>query len=216
MRLEIGKMLCAKPRVARKQESLLCHKQAVTMLTQSGHVDEQLKERLGSESKEGKLELPPENCPNVSYLSRHGIALRKGKQMASKTRSQILSSSSFSELKTMKCFVSGLKSYDKHVSPNGQNEILHIIALKVLCGIVSDIAKSGHYSIMADESTGASNTEQLVICICWVDNEMTVCEEYGRIVPQTNADTIVVCIKDVLLRMNLRIQDVRGHTMMNV
>ena len=40
---------------------------------------------------------------------------------------------------------------------------------------------------------------------------MTVCEEYIGLIPvaQTNADTIVVCIKDVLLRMSLRIQDAR-------
>ena len=39
------------------------------------------------------------------------------------------------------------------------------MALKVLCGIASDIAESGYYSIMADESSDASNIEQLVICI---------------------------------------------------
>ena len=89
-------------------------------------------------------------------------------------RSQI-SSSSFSELKT-KCFESGLKkSYDKHVSLNAQNENYLIMALRVLPGIASDTVESGHYSIMADESTDASNIEQLVICILWVDKEMTVC-----------------------------------------
>ena len=51
----------------------------------------------------------------------------------------------------MKCFESGLKSYDMHMSPNAQNEILQIMALKVLCGIASDIAESGYYRIMADE-----------------------------------------------------------------
>ncbi len=40
----------------------------------------------------------------------------------------------------MKCFESGSKSYDKHMSPNVQNEILQIMALKVLSGIASDIA----------------------------------------------------------------------------
>ena len=41
---------------------------------------------------------------------------------------------------------------------------------------------------------------------------MTVCEEYIGLMPvtQTNADTIVICIKDVLLQMNLRIQDACG------
>ena len=57
------------------------------------------------------------------------------------------------------------KSYDKHMSLNAQNEILQIMALKVLRGIASDIAESGYFSIMADESTDASNFEQLVICI---------------------------------------------------
>ena len=32
----------------------------------------------------------------------------------------------------------------------------------------------------------------------------------------TNADTIVTCIKDVLLRINLRIQDALGSTMMDI
>ena len=63
------------------------------------------------------------------------------------------------------------------MSPNAQNEILQIMALKVLRGIASDIAESGYYSIMADESTDARNIGQLLICIHWVDKEMTLCEE---------------------------------------
>ena len=45
------------------------------------------------------------------------------------------------------------------MSPNAQNEILQIMALKVLRGVASDIAEFN--SIMADESTDASNIEQL-------------------------------------------------------
>ena len=88
------------------------------------------------------------------------------------------------------------------MSPNAQNEILKIMALKVLNGIASNIAESGYYSIMADESTNVSNIKHLVIYINWVDNEMRVCVEYIGMMPvaQTNADTI--CI---------RIQDARGQ-----
>ena len=64
-----------------------------------------------------------------------------------------------------------------HMSPNAQNEILQIMALKVLCGRASDIVESGYYSIMADESTDASIIEQLVISIRCVDKEMAVCWE---------------------------------------
>ena len=66
---------------------------------------------------------------------------------------------------------------------------------------------------MADESTKARNNEQLVIYIHWVDKERKVCQEYIGLMPvaQTNADTTVACIKDVLLRMNLRSQDAHGQ-----
>ena len=59
---------------------------------------------------------------------------------------------------------SALKVDSKHMSPIAQNEILQIMALKVLRDIASDIAES---DIMADKSTDASNIEQLVICKCW-------------------------------------------------
>ena len=59
----------------------------------------------------------------------------------------------------------------------------------------------------------ANNIEQLVICTRWEDKEMTVCEEYIGLMPvaQTNADTIVVCIKDVQILMNLRLHDAYGQ-----
>ena len=61
------------------------------------------------------------------------------------------------------------------------------------------------------------DTEKRVIYICWVDKEMTVCEEYGPMpVAQTNADTIVVCIKFVMLCMNLRIRYAHGHVIKDV
>ena len=58
---------------------------------------------------------------------------------------------------------------------------------------------------MADWSVDASNIEQLVTCICWVDKEMTVTKEYIdlMLVTQTNAY--------VPLHMNLRIQDAYGQ-----
>ena len=99
------------------------------------------------------------------------------------------------------------------MSLNAQNEVLQItMALKVLRDIASDRAESVYYRIMADESTDTSNIEQLVICIHWV-GKITVCEEYIGLMTftHTNADTIVVCIKNVLLRMYLRIQDACGQ-----
>ena len=184
------------------------------MLTQPGHVDEQLKEWLKSQKEENRSCLL-KIVQSISYLFRQGIALRKGKQDEESNFKQLLLLRDEDDEVLQKLIE---KSYDKHMSLNAQNEILQIMAIKVLHGIASDTAESGYYSIMADESTDASNIEQLVICICWVDKEMTVCKEYIGLMPvaQTNADTVVICIKDVLLHMNLRIQDLVGSAMMDV
>ena len=79
-------------------------------------------------------------------------------------------------------------------------------------------AESCYYSIMIDKGTDANSMGQLVICIHWVDKEMTVCEEYIGLMPvaKTNADTIVVCIKDLLLRKNIRIKMLVRSAMMDV
>ena len=71
------------------------------------------------------------------------------------------------------------------------------MVLKVLRVIAGDITESGYYSIMADESTNASNIEQLVIFTYCVDKETTVCEEYIGQMPATQisfASKMCCCI----------------------
>ena len=102
MGLEIGKMLCAKPRVSVNMRAR-CHKHAVTMLTRPGQVDEQLKE--SSRVKRRKIGTAFRKLSKVySNFSAKALLFVR----ASKMRSQISSSSFFAELKTMKCFKSGL------------------------------------------------------------------------------------------------------------
>ena len=109
------------------------------MLTQPGHIDEQLKERLKSQKEENR------NClwkivPSILCFSHQGIALRKGKQDKESNFKQLLFQAEDEEV--IQKWIE--KSYDKHMSPNAQNEILQIMALKVLCGIASGIAESGY------------------------------------------------------------------------
>ena len=135
---------------------------------------------------------------SISYLFRQGIALRKGKQDKESNFKQLLLLQAEDD-EVLRKWIK--KFYDKHVSPNAQNEVLQIMALKVQRGIASDIAESGY---MADESTDVSNIEQLVSnCIHWVDKEMTVWEIHWSDGSRSDKNALVVCIKDVLLRMNL-------------
>ena len=66
---------------------------------------------------------------------------------------------------------------------------------------------------MADETADISSRDQLVICIRWADENFVVHEDFLGIHPleRTTADDIVLIIKDVLLRMNLKIQNAHGQ-----
>ena len=66
---------------------------------------------------------------------------------------------------------------------------------------------------MADEVTDASNREQVVICIRWVDEEFQAHEEFIGLhkVDSIAANVLVSVLKDTLLRLNLKITQCRGQ-----
>ena len=69
------------------------------------------------------------------------------------------------------------------------------------------------YTFMVDETTDISNTEQVVFCLQYVDNCLKVHEEFIRLhsLESTSAESIVSAIKNILLRMDLKIQNCRGQ-----
>ena len=68
------------------------------------------------------------------------------------------------------------KVQDKFTSPEIQNEILSIMALYILRGIATSISGK-KYTIMVDETIDISNTEQLVVCLRYVDDNLDIVEE---------------------------------------
>ena len=60
-------------------------------------------------------------------------------------------------------------------------------------------------------STHISNKEQLTICIRWVDKELEAHEDFLGFynVPDIGAETIVLAIKDVLLKLQLSLVNCR-------
>ena len=146
---------------------------------------------------------------SVRFLGRQGLALR-GRYKTSDdptTRGEI--DSNFMQLLRLRAEDSPgiVKWIDRpqnmFTSPDIQNEMLSITV---------DI--SGRwFTLMVDETTDTSNTEQMVVCLRFVDNNLKV---HGEVVglyslESTSAQAIVSTIKDVLLRMNLRIGMCRGQ-----
>ena len=101
------------------------------------------------------------------------------------------------------------RSCGRHMSSTSQNEILKLLALKLLCKIASDIAVTGCYSISADGAMDVNNTQQLVVYVWWVTKDLEVEEDFIGPIPleRVQADVIAAAIKDVLMRLSLPISN---------
>lgn len=66
---------------------------------------------------------------------------------------------------------------------------------------------------MVDETTDASNKEQAVFCIRYLDAELRPIEVLMGLykLDDTKSETLVRMIKDVLLRCSLKLEDIRGQ-----
>ena len=141
---------------------------------------------------------------NTKYLARQGLPLRghgddtesNFQQLLKLRVEDVTTLADWSERKT-----------NKYTSPEIQNEIIQIMALNILRKISANIRNSSYFAIVADEATYASNKEQFVICLRWVDDEFEVHEEFIGLYEINNltANTLVVAIKDALLRTNINL-----------
>ena len=73
-----------------------------------------------------------------------------------------------------------------------QNEILQIMALQILRELAASI-QSTEFTIMVDETTDVTITEQVVIVLCWVDQSLEVHEDFFGLYASI--------IKDVLFKV---------------
>ena len=69
------------------------------------------------------------------------------------------------------------------------------------------------FSIMVDETTDVSNTEQLVFCIRHVDDQLNSHEEFIVLysLESTKAQSIFHTIEDVFLKLSLQLENCRGQ-----
>lgn len=107
----------------------------------------------------------------IRFLARQGLPLRGGNDSKDSDFYQLvlLRSENSAEVLDRPRF--------KYTSPDIQNEILSIMALKVLREIVCQLQSSVH-TVMIDETTDILNTEQVVLVFRWVDNALSVHEEF--------------------------------------
>ena len=105
------------------------------------------------------------------------------------------------------------KKTDKYTSGKMQNEMVKVMALRLLREVVQNLHKAAFFTVIADETTDVSNVEQVVICLRWVSEDFEVREDFVGLyeVASTGAEIIYSAIINVLQRLNLALFKVRGQ-----
>ena len=105
------------------------------------------------------------------------------------------------------------KKINKYVHSTVQNEMMHIMALRVLREVPENIQDVDFYLTMCDEATNVKNVSELVVCLSWVDDRLEAHDEFIGLknMPSTDTNSIVRELKDVLLRMHLKLNKYRGR-----
>ena len=196
-----------------KHEQSTCHEDAALKILSAGKTIPDVGESLSSQhavEKEERRVCLLKIIQNIRFLSRQGLALRGDGNEDDSNFSQLLrlravDSESLSTWLTRKT--------DKYTSPEIQNELLKLMALKVLEKVADKLHSAKFFTIMADETTDSSNREQVVICLRWVDQWFAAHEEFIglHVVDTVDAKTIVHVVRDVLLRLNLSLNKARGQ-----
>ena len=179
------------------------------MLSRPSHVDELLSQIVAAQKRENSRCLMKLQ-ENIVFLGRPGLALRGDSDDKTGHFYQLVLLRAKDDPALLKWIN---KTYDRHMTPQAQNEILKLLSLKLLREIAADICSSGCYSILADEATDVSNIQQLVICIRWVTKDLVVEEDFIGLMPldKANATNIAAAIKDVILRMGLSLEDAKAQ-----
>lgn len=169
-----------------KHESSNVHRHSIEIATKSmGDVGELLMSKVKKEKERNRAYLQ-KLLQNVIFLARQGLPFR-GTWVSSESDQESCGAevnSNFHQLLLLRANddptilefmqLKVRKYTDHHI----QNELLKILALGHLRTIAASINKSGYFTLESDEVTGASNKEQVIVCLWWVDEKFEVHEDF--------------------------------------
>lgn len=155
---------------------------------------------------------------NVIFLARQGLAFR-GNWVSDGNRGGAEVDSNFYQLLLLRAkddpdiLEVMQRKTRKYTDHHIQNELMQIMALSHLRKIAAMITESGYFTLESDEVTDASNHEQVIVCLRWVDAHLVAHEEFIGLhhVADITTNTVVGVLKDTVLRMNLNLSMCRGQ-----
>ena len=195
------------------KQGSLCHKDSVlktiTLPATTSDVGEMLSSQLAKERLERRkclLNL----LSNARFLSRQGLAFRGDVEESDSNFMRLIYLRSEDNPKLVDWIH---QKTDKYTSHDMQNEMVKVMALRILREIAANLQSSSFFTVMVDETTDVSNVEQVVVCLRWVNEGFEIREEFVGLyeVASTGAEIIYTVITNVLMRLILSISKVRGQ-----
>lgn len=146
---------------------------------------------------------------SLMYLAKQGLAIR-GKTDSTANFNELLSLRA-TDVTALQSWLSRTKY--RWISHDIQNEILQILANRVLDRILYEVTTAQWYSIMVDETSDCSRKEQLVFCFRICDAQLQVHELFVgfRELAQQDAETLFTTVKQVLENSNVNFSNCRGQ-----
>lgn len=148
---------------------------------------------------------------SIRYLARQGLALRGHDESISSFGGNLyqLLLLQAEDCPEMKVWL----EKREYISPEVVNELINIMGQTILRSILVQVRSSAWFSIISDEATDISHSEQLCLSVRWVDSHYLIHEDTLGLVqlPNTKALTIFQVIKDVLIRCSFPLELCRGQ-----
>ncbi|XP_070403865.1 zinc finger MYM-type protein 1-like [Nothobranchius furzeri] len=148
---------------------------------------------------------------SVRYLAKQGLALR-GHDNDDGNFKQHLDEKAENDLN----LASWLQKYHSYTSPACQNELLMLMSNNLIRQITTEIHGLPvlQFSLIMDGTQDISGTEQVSICLRYVDDGLEPKEEFVGLyeASSTTGEHLFKIASDVLLRLDLPFSGLRGQT----
>ena len=183
-----------------------CTEQAASFITimekKASSIKSQLSEVYDKQVQENTTALLS-IVDSIQFLVKQGLGLRGSNWDKSAKREDGNFSSLLDFLSkynpTLKSHIKTSPKNARYLSPKVQNEFISINGDLIRRSIVDECNASLFWSVMADECTDVSTTEQVSVCVRYIrrnQSELEVCEEFLGFcaVPRVKAETITSAI----------------------
>ena len=190
-----------------------CHKEAVLKMITLPSTTADVAESLSAQHHKEKLE--NRRCllkilSTIRFFARQGFPLRGHGDDSSSNFMQLLKLQAEDDRKINSWIH---KKSSKYTTRDMQNEMLTVMAHHILRDAMASIRSLKFCAIMVDETTDVANKEQAVVCLRWVDAALESREEFIGLyeLQSTQSEDLLHMIHDVLLRLDIKVNSLRGQ-----